>query len=716
MGNSLYLIIFSLFCNSYSFAANEAIINEKQKQGEYNKPSYTKKMTTLEKAKNWQRSDETPEGTLCEIKYADLDYVGIKLGGEPICISAWTDQQAALVCANTTKPRVINPANPQYTDKGALIGGTRTTNPRGYYYCVEKLDYVVGGNNKGMLCRNAKTVKSEYRDLEFKWLREDRSTPAPGEDANCYCGEKGSSVDKLKKCETEQDLAEVYNDNSGYCVGEPAFAGDKGGSLTNRLHRFVKDETGSTNLECKCKAGSQVEWAPEMEPEKCNPESNKPQTLVNENEPDPKVKECVDDFAREEVDLCNTSSTNAKSVCDPKKQNDNKEMNQAIDGVSQIYTTSKAGSGAQEDCFKGALVANVGKNYLNEASDACKNSRNSCVDQCTSSKVLEKYEQKCQELMRKDGPPRQATQDYYDNKKQEISDSLEAVKKICENEVKTGEMTLNSMLNTVGNALASSLKCTCQLSSTGVAGTAGMGGCNSIPSAANCAASPSAPGCSVYGSLDICTPGRTYDAHLCACQMDPKGAGCPGGGASGGLSSFASGTKFNNSIPGAGSGSVVAGNLKGSNFSLPGGGGDTEGSGLLNANGLSGGSAAAGAGGSAGGGGGGAGFGSGGEAGAGKAAAGAGEERGFGALFGKAKSFLSKTFGGGKGSKGKGNGRGGGNGDPNANSFRPTRGIASKTGMGTKNQDIWLMMNKCFMAETCQNNNNNFLDAALKHK
>jgi hypothetical protein len=246
----------------------------------------------------------------------------------------------------------------------------------------------------------------------------------------------------------------------------------------------------------------------------------------------------------------------------------------------------------------------------------------------------------------------------------------------------------------------------CKLSSTNT------GDCNTIPTISDCNSNPSNPGCGVYGSLDVCTPGYTYNASLCNCQTNPKSAGCPGY-VSGGLANFATGTSLRAGTgPSAGGGGGISGNLKPSSSDINVSGSDDEVASNAQLSGISG-SAPGGGGGSPGGGGGGVGGG----APPADPVAAAPEEKGLGGLFNQAKSFMSGAFGSKKADSGNGNIKNSKN--PNAadaSKFRPSRRVASKSGFGTKNQDIWLMMNRCFVAESCAGNNNNFLDSALKQK
>ena len=239
------------------------------------------------------------------------------------------------------------------------------------------------------------------------------------------------------------------------------------------------------------------------------------------------------------------------------------------------------------------------------------------------------------------------------------------------------------------------------------------GNCAAIPTPGACDLNPATPGC-VYGSIAVCTPGSGYDAKLCSCQLNPKEAGCPGGAASGGLSNFASPSIKNNGINDGGAPTTIAGGLKaaGAFPDLPRGTNDDGSSGgtpmTLGASPSSG----------PGGGGGGS-LGGGGASGGGEPPAAAGEpaaeEKGLGGLFNQAKTFFKDALGSKKTpTAATKNGKSEKGFDPNK--LRPTRGLASKNGIGSKNQDIWKMSNSCMYAETCPRNMNSFLEAPLKQK
>ena len=49
---------------------------------------------------------------------------------------------------------------------------------------------------------------------------------------------------------------------------------------------------------------------------------------------------------------------------------------------------------------------------------------------------------------------------------------------------------------------------------------------------------------------------------------------------------------------------------------------------------------------------------------------------------------------------------------PDMGKFKPLRGLAGRaSGMGSKNMDIWKMMNSCTSGDTCKSNENNYLVA-----
>jgi|GEM_PF-5211880 len=652
---SIAVILLVTFCGAFVFAASPT-------------------GTSLEK---------TIGGKSCEIKLSELSFAGILQPFDDtgaICVDAKDDIAAVKECTDRGyhKARVINPENKQYNfhTKKVLAElpneyrtGKRDKNNFGYYYCVKN----VPENRKHDLCNKANS-DSYYlainKDYRFHWVPAFKGST----DGDCYCYKSG---EKIPTHENGQHQCDILIDDS------PP----------------------------KSEAANAFE-APQPEPTTAAAATPTPTSA------DSVLKICLDGW-KTEANNCQNLAKEAKDACSTNKDisDDNKETMSAIQQANQLYTGLKTGAGAQQQCFTASLVANAAVGALNDSKDSCDASKKSCDNSCTENKLKE-YRDLCHSKINPiDADPLQEAaqaakakqvelnQAYFTNQEKEITSIFEAAIKICDTDVKDALNTLSGVLTGVGKSLASSIQCMCKLSN----GTA-VKDCNDIPSFSACNLNPGGPGCIIYGALNVCTPGGGYDAHLCRCQTNPKTAGCPAY-AIGGLSNFA-GTQLKVPANPAGNGDgMFAGNLKAdsSELAMP-TAEDEEGHTKLEVAG------SGGAGPSPGGPSGGLGGGGGPSGGPAAEAGVVPEEKGLAGLFNQAKSFMSGAFGSKKKSDTGNTSNGKNAAGADANKFRPSRGVASKNGFGTKNQDIFVMMNRCFIAESCAGNSNNFLDTALKQK
>lgn len=633
------------------------------------------------------------------IKLEDLDYVGIKFNNLVRCINSGEEDVARAQCG---EGRLINPANEQYMDSDMheryFKGSKIDFNPLGYYYCVNKNT----NPSKAELCVESviktrsdwpEDVKNGY---DFKFERKNKISS----DGNCTC--------RLK------------NTNNSYkiCNREPPKPPDEcaPAGLTLAQDSEYRNLPNARELECArqvCKCSDNTRFFPvDIAKEQCAKETAKvAAAAVAATKPDNNLKTCVDTWKAEALKCKKDAEDANKNCASSEMTKEEKDSAAAIDAGNKLYVNSKAGSGAQQQCFTASLVASGGKSLLEPTKEVCDASLTACNSSCSEEKLNELRDTCQSKVITAEQPANESgeptpNQKYFLDNVVAIHEITQEARKICTEDAKKGEMGLSDLLKSVGNALDSSVKCMCQLSSGGP-------NCNNIPSSASCATNPSQPGCSVYGSIAVCTPGAGYDARLCNCQMNPKDAGCPGGGLSGGLVGFAgSGLKGNAISGGGGDPNIMAGNLKPTgNYDLAIGGDPGGTTTSLQLGPGSGSDSSPGGGGS---------FGGGPSGGGGPSAAGAPgappEEKGIGGLFNQARSFVSKAFGNKKSPSNSSlkNGKNANGFDPNK--FRPTRGIASKRGIGSKNQDIWKMSNDCMYAVTCQSNMNNFMDSPLRLK
>ncbi|AGH94779.1 hypothetical protein [Pseudobdellovibrio exovorus] len=429
---------------------------------------------------------------------------------------------------------------------------------------------------------------------------------------------------------------------------------------------------------------------------------------------------------------CKTVATSARTTCDPDNGSNGNTMRDIASGVlsgaGAMYTMANANSGTQGNCFKAGLVANGARLLLEQTSDKCSSEVSECNNLCGDpEEKYSEFKQACSVLLPNGIGWEQVESNNYEVaegavrvvSEAELTTAHEALTvantairdgyrlgdEICRGDSANRKNLLDDLLNGVGNALQQSMICACQTASTGT----GNGSCD-IPTVNQCETNPNLANCNVYPPLNVCTPGAGYDAAACNCQLNPTTAGCSNQ-VSNGVSSFAGGairpasgdTVSFGAL--AGSGTSRAANL---DLSTPAEGSTLDFSGRGGGSGLAERLPGAGLGGGSGGGmGGGSGGGSG-EPAAGEAVVAAGEDQG--GMFGQLKNTMGRFFGGG-GGKSKDNG------SIRVNNKKPTdgasrirgRGVASNNGVGSKNMDIWRMMNQCVQGDTCKRNINNYI-------
>jgi hypothetical protein len=438
----------------------------------------------------------------------------------------------------------------------------------------------------------------------------------------------------------------------------------------------------------------------------------------------PELEACIQE-AKRDSEECNSINEEVRKVCSEEAA-DGREIRNVINAGKGAYVASKSGSGAQQECFKVGVLASGSLELIKAAKDKCDITEKACNLKCDI-KNADEFEKKCKPIAGTGAANLALYTREYDKISKTYRDGTADCKDVSD--VNGGQRKLSELLSGVGNSLQASMNCMCRLSNGGSnlmtnnATGRNQDSCN-IPNPADCSVDPTLAGCNAYVGISVCTPGSGYDAKLCSCQTNPKGAGCPGGGLSGNLVGFASGANINTAAGGgvggdAGFGSL-AGNLKASgDVDLSGvSGGDPMAAGNLKleetktdtANSAFGG-----------GGTGGGGSGSGGEGGGDPTAYNTGYEEstklfGINGLFNQAKSFMSGF--GGSGNRKNNNAAAtdlknvsGANKKPTIkmDQFRPRGMAASDSDLGRKNMDIWRMMNMCTSGENCKSNVNNYI-------
>ncbi|MBY0554600.1 hypothetical protein K2P97_08730 [bacterium] len=644
----------------------------------------------------------------CKVKFADLDYVGLKFVGEATCVAANNDSEARKACK--ASGLWINPGNPQYQK---IIAGTRDSNPEGYYYCAKPNMR----NKKVFACKNVAPKESIYLDTDrnvvFKW------EPSAGTDGDCFCGQQGNAS-SFRECAQELPVFADQCQPKGFTTASL--------SEINAMTDEKARDLALCSIACKCQDGrifpigsvaekcKEPPMPPPVEPTNVAatvdaPRPPPPTAAPVEDTLDANLKTCVDTW-KENANKCKVASEEAKKECkgeDKTKKEAQDETAKVVDAANKAYVSSKTGSGAQQECFTGGVIASFANDLLNQKSDVCESSSTACTSACNI-EDLNKERQRCHGILTDvvrtryggDEPPdSNRNSNYFTEGERVVNEVTTQGNAICGEINKNEKSMISSALEGVGKSMAASMTCMCKLSS------GATGPCDKIVPPSNCTSNPDLPGCKQYGAIGVCTPGSTYDAKLCSCQLNPKGAGCPDGEKSGGLSNFATGGDLKgatgdfavaNPVSDLKPGPADLGGLKpedgpASNLKLePSKGGNSP---------------------SVGGGGGPSGGPGGGEP---AAEPGAEEEKsGLSGLFGAAKTFVSNAF-----NSKKASGNGNLKGDPkskfDASKFRPVRGVAGKSGVGSRNQDIWRMVNTCLYSETCSSNSNSFLESPLKHK
>ena len=365
----------------------------------------------------------------------------------------------------------------------------------------------------------------------------------------------------------------------------------------------------------------------------------------------------------------------------------------------------RAGTGAQGNCMRASLITMAASTALEKMGESCEPKVNSCKDSCKS----DSYERVLEDCLANNGTSSNALSDssntsreaeVFRQRNEQIVAGFDRADRICNRELSGLLSDANKLMNGLGNSMQASLQCACQTSSAAGAN------CQAVPNINNCNTNPSLAGCEVYGALGACVPGAVgYDAKSCNCLQNPAAAGCNSAG------STTPATLFGGNLRGS---PAAGGSFAGGGAAAGGSGGRAGNLDLSSApdavqSSLSGDAtvAAAKPGGAYGGsvGAGGSGNGNAPEE---AALPGAAPEGGLGGLFNQAKNAVMNALGKGGSRNTRAAGRNAA-AEPNMKKFKPLRGLANSEGMGTRNMDIWKMVNMCANGETCASNRNNYM-------
>ncbi len=401
---------------------------------------------------------------------------------------------------------------------------------------------------------------------------------------------------------------------------------------------------------------------------------------------------CVDDRMAA-AQQCVTQANETKKICEK-----HKGENSTVDGISTAAQTifgglqakgaADARSGAASSsqlCAIASLASSGTASLLSGFREDCSSDQQKCAKVCSeyTSKKLEEICGSMAKTLINNYEMSDSDKRYLANNQTELNKALEPADTYCSVTAKEENDLLTSALGNALKSQAAAQNCVCQT-------TTSAGDC--MPSSEACLANPSLNGCSTNPYAINCSMGASdYSTPNCVCLRDPSSPSCKAA-LTANVNAMGSGIKSNGSDASNFAGGGTLGDTGGFDgaidLSSPRGAfsGDLSGkSSSLNPMGepLSGG------GGSLGGGGGGGGGSS------EKPAAGPEEEQSaLGGAFSSLKSMMGSVFGGGK-NAGNGSTKSstGSTFDPSKFSNpRGLRGIASGTGMGSKNMDIFKMI------------------------
>jgi hypothetical protein len=636
-----------------------------------------------------------------------LDYVGLKFDSTGVeCVEGFDDNTAIANCKKKYPNgnfRVINPGNPQYTEELSFAAngksGSLSKNALGFYLC-----YPGNKNDKKAMCQRLKSNPSEsdYNNslsptdknfVNFEWI-------PSGSDGDCKCS-----------FPNDKNKSATFNCSQTKPVNPESVAGS-GEDFKKKCEEKLAGTYSVDGPSCFCKEGTKIIGSVNVyEDIKCENKANPTTKTPDADKPSQKMVECINKW-KKISENCNSSAAKANVRCDPVNQ-DNPEVDNAMKIPGQIASTfaqANAGKGMASECLKAGIISNSTDIAMKTMKESCDEESKICNDNCGEEKPKEFYNE-CKQLLADESKIQgddegdgNANQKYLAANQDEINKNFINGTPICKVDAKKKSGLFNDLLNGLAKSLRAGAICSCQMAAS-IAGQSAVG-CSSIPPVDVCKENPSLEICKQgYGIIDICSIGsKDYSYDGCKCQGDPKAPGC---------SAFVSARPNNSGFagpdakmpsaggagigPATGGGSGNGGPL-GLNLSSPkeddasnGAKANAAGPGYLG--GAPGGGAGGGGGGSGGGGDGGPGEG------AKEADGGSGNS---GGIFGQAKSFMGNLFGGGKsnavGGKATAN-------KIDTDKFKPkgSRGVAGNSAFGSKNMDIWLMMNNRYDNEANQN-------------
>ncbi|MBC7740711.1 MAG: hypothetical protein H7061_00840 [Bdellovibrionaceae bacterium] len=607
----------------------------------------------------------------CNVKlgslyFADENFVET----DHFCVKASNDTQGKAQC-NSIGMLAVNPDNPQYIDDQS---GSRT-NSKGQYFCLKNIDQ----NKKSSLCAKA---KQKHKDkYTFVW------DPTVDGDGNCTCApinSSGTKIGPMKNCAQEK-FADSPQDDGNDPIKAAKCRNEKIGEWSkNDADRYV----------CSCSNGQVIglESAGTCSDKKSAPAVNKSIT----NEP---LVNCVKTNVAK-FNACISSAKKTEKSCSQKKAETNDIVNglstvaQSVLGVVTQQGAAKAreaNTSAVSQCAIASLASSGLQSLMSGFLVTCDADQEACANDCPSEENAD-LTKICEQYLAPD--PTSTTEgklqkeiDYLKKEQDKIKPVLRPAMEYCSVQVKKDRSILNDIMNQSSAAQKAGQQCACQ-NSTGAAGADGTCG----PSAERCMGDSPPPDCERAPIVPCKLGDLDYTSKVCECLRAPHGAIC---GEEIGKKAVANGIPVNSS-PGPGPSNFGAppgttgggGNFDTGNMDWSGRKDAPSGDGTVAGKLGGGGEALPGGGGTGGGGGG-----SGGAAGAPAAGDGDPEKNSNGGALSMLKSAVGSMFGGGK-NNGNGNlkSKDGLGFDPDKYSNKGLRGVAGGLGMGTRNMDLFKMI------------------------
>lgn len=645
---------------------------------------------------------------------------GLRNPERAVCIPVGNDADA-----RRRGGRYINPANPEYENGVVAEGATQQFNPLGYYLQIPGRNSIGAQiNSKREMCSTpdlsrvtlpAGVTTAQLRNFIMPRFQDYPATiPGRGEvpDGVCMCqvrtlsNPEGTPMNCANlRGETLSAMGGVTmaTGSSGQMIARPAAASTTEDGFTAFANGAAQTLANLNRLAAGGERSAPAAAAATGQP--VTPAAASPTTTVTSAQAT--VIQCINsELANSST--CRRNSSTARDRCRQVNQ-ENRPMD-AIGGVlgagADMNTMMRAGTGAQGNCMRASMMAMGAREMISSMGEKCDADVGACKESCKEDSY-DMFIERCfsnnnislESLQNR--PETDPVLTAYREHNPTIRDNYSVGVNVCYRDLPQAQSDYGNLMTGLGNSLQASMQCACQTSNAAGAD------CQAVPNINNCSTTPGLPGCDVYGPLGACVPGAVgYDAKTCNCLQNPAATGCASAGGTTPASLFggnlraapaAGGAFVGGGAPAGGTGRASNLDLSSSAESIQANLAGASGTGVTTSGGGSYGSNVSGGGGN-------------GSAPEEAAAAGAPPEAGLSGLFNQAKNAVMNALG-----KGPNRFNRLGAKSPaaaaNMKKFKPLRGIANSEGMGSRNMDIWKMVNMCANGETCASNRNNYMMA-----